>query len=357
MAAIEALLQAVLGLLGTILGILGLIKVQTADVAQQSTLDLVQAGVTNANDVLADPTYGLAALQAMLVSIQGAGDHSIAEVLTAVGTPQQAGVAVTLPAAPPVSWVNGSAGSISAGVWDFVDPLYPPTITTLHELEAAANLAFNLELAEYQAVPSPNNMWRIFVQWTEYQSFIDLGGLPAIDVATIASTDASTLAWVQRAYPSIDWFDNGDGWVGAVLPGVSGIANPVLNVSPEDFMLVQDSLSKTHVPPVWPGLAGVTLGAPVALSQTFTVAGPMDGCIIAVTSAPPKQAFYTLGTQLNYRHLGAIAFVDDNGDAEVFQLVGWQHGVFLPLSMLHAASLLGRSEGGTVGTITPFTIN
>ena len=108
--------------------------------------------------------------------------------------------------------------------------------------------------------------------------------------------------------------------------------------------------------PVWPGITGVTLGAPVALSASVAIAGPMHGVIVAVTTPPGGLSERLVGGQPYYYRLGEVAFSDDNGDLEAYQYLGWLAAVYLPRTMTVASNAYVRAIGGAAGTVTPFTI-
>lgn len=111
-----------------------------------------------------------------------------------------------------------------------------------------------------------------------------------------------------------------------------------------------------RVPPVWPGLAGVVLGTPVSLDYTVEVAGPLHGIIVDVTSPPGKLSEHPIGGETYYYRLGEISFVNDQGQAEPFQYLGFPLAVYLPRTMSVAAGAILRVQGGAGGTATPFTI-
>jgi hypothetical protein len=108
---------------------------------------------------------------------------------------------------------------------------------------------------------------------------------------------------------------------------------------------------------VWPGLAGVTLGTPVAIAAGVTITTPMDGVLIDITAAPVKQGYFTFDTVLSYRNIGALAFQSDDGQEEFPQTLGFTSAVYCPKTMQHAAAVVFRSSVGLTGTITPFIVN
>jgi hypothetical protein len=54
--------------------------------------------------------------------------------------------------------------------------------------------------------------------------------------------------------------------------------------------------------------------------------------------------------------VGAVAFVDDNGQAETVQPLGLDTNVVLPKGMVAADHAYIRLQSGVVGTVQPFTI-
>jgi hypothetical protein len=119
---------------------------------------------------------------------------------------------------------------------------------------------------------------------------------------------------------------------------------------------VLGGLIPPSVSPVWPGLSKVTLGTAVALSDGLSVVGPMDGVIISLSSVPYPQSYYAFGSFKSYTKVGAITFVDDNGQAEFAQSMGMDSGIIVPKTMGQAASVSVRLLSGVVGTIQPWVI-
>lgn len=109
--------------------------------------------------------------------------------------------------------------------------------------------------------------------------------------------------------------------------------------------------------PVWPGIASVTLGQPVALDAGTYVAGPMDGVLLNITAMDKLIPYFTLGTFHTYRNLGRFAFVTDNGYMEDWRGIGSQHGLLMPLKMTSAGGLYISCYTGVTGTATPFVVN
>jgi len=107
-------------------------------------------------------------------------------------------------------------------------------------------------------------------------------------------------------------------------------------------------------PPVWPGIADVTLGTPVALSDGAVITGPLDGLLLNVTGHPTGSGKFAFGGYRSWRYLGAVLFISDNGDAEWPSQIGPEQQVITPRSMKSAASAVFRLNAGFTGTVTPW---
>jgi hypothetical protein len=110
------------------------------------------------------------------------------------------------------------------------------------------------------------------------------------------------------------------------------------------------------LPPLWPGLAAVTLGTPVSLDAGVTITETMDGVIVHITSAPTKQGYFTFDGTRAWRNIGALSFFDDNGQQERAQTMAFESGIYCPTTMGHAAGVKLRSSVDVVGTITPWVV-
>jgi hypothetical protein len=111
--------------------------------------------------------------------------------------------------------------------------------------------------------------------------------------------------------------------------------------------------------PVWPGIAGVTIGPQWPLSTGLTLAGPMDGVVIQITAVAPKfnGHFYTYDDVRAYRNIGALAFVSDRGDVETYQALSFQNAIYTPRTMTRASAVKLMCPAGTAGSIRAWTIN
>lgn len=106
--------------------------------------------------------------------------------------------------------------------------------------------------------------------------------------------------------------------------------------------------------PLWPGIADVTLGTPVALTGQLNLQEACDGVIVTITTPPTKTGLRQLGGAYYDYGVGELAFESDNGDLEPWQYMGFRNAIFTPRSMLHAAGVRFRILAGAEGTVTPW---
>lgn len=270
---------------------------------------------------------------------------------------QQANQPVTLPANPPPAYGGASSSTIANDVWNWQDV---PTSYLAYQLLRWSGQAAGL-VGKFSWLPHPNGS----LVW--YQT--DLGTTvnvnpsfaPFVTPDSILATDADPVAWVTRAYPGPSWAAFGPSNDYPAYTGINNITY-IVKMSAEEFVVWKAIVGGTFPgggkgAPVWPGLAGVTLGAPVAITPpSQTVAGPLAGVILDLTTIPQPLPYYDLNAAQGWAKLGQLTFVDDNGDAEPQQLLSFVHALFMPKGMSVATSCGLRTLSGLVGTVTPFTI-
>lgn len=118
--------------------------------------------------------------------------------------------------------------------------------------------------------------------------------------------------------------------------------------------LITDASKRRNLPPVWPGLDNVTLGEAVALDVALTIAGPMDGVIVELSSVGEDRDFYSFNGQLSYPHLAALAFADDNGAIECYQPISFAKHILTPSRLWRAETCYIRCDPFVSGTVTPW---
>jgi hypothetical protein len=272
-----------------------------------------------------------------------------------LGTPLQATDPVTLPVTPPSGYGSTDPAALADEVW------------------AHTELTDTVTMGQVQFQNYERNMYAWFYNGWHYpfQPFLKLLGtylvwdnttaLPAgeapLDYTTILQTDANAHDWVLRAYPAYAWGTDVFAGFGYADPGMNG-GYWQLDLIQSDFDALKSRLAPTTslAAPVWPGLADVTLGTPVALDLAVNVNEPMDGVLIALTAVTPAKPYYIIGDQTATAHIGQIAFVDDNGDMEYPQNLSFVNQLYVPLHMAHAAGVKIRTILGVSGSVTPWTV-
>ena len=347
LAQIEAYLASIATQLASYFASLQLIYTQALYAAKEHSPYQVFNLVNGSHTLITDPTYGLEAIQADIVALQTS--------VTALGTPQQTGDPVTLPATTPDGpWFSDS--NIAGDVWgasmaDYGEGTYSDAVMRQNQW-----LASQGHVRQIRLVSAP-----LFYVGDYYPTIdSDLpNDYPDAIISTILSTD-TPVSWLSREDPSHVWnvgFPNGD-YVSAPTTG-GGTGTWVLDIGPaawKELLSVLFGTSASVEAPIWPGLTGVTLGAPVSLDVTVTIALPMDGCLVSITAVPSKTGFYTFGGVVSYRNIGAISFVSDDGSNEFPQGLGFASALYCPKVMAHASGVVVRCAPGVTGTITPFTI-
>lgn len=136
------------------------------------------------------------------------------------------------------------------------------------------------------------------------------------------------------------------------LTGVGDVADSILDVVNG---LQADAAAEPHVP-LWPGLAGASIGASVALEDGLEIVGPLDGLLVHITTTPARAGRYAFGDQSSWKYVGAVVFRSDRGDYEWNHPIGLDSQVITPKCMTHAAAARFRLESGWSGTVRPFTV-
>lgn len=345
------LITQVAVLINPISAILRLVGITTKETVPYHVQNQVDAIANQLND----PTHGLAALQTQLATFQATTALDFTAVLTAIGSPQQASTPVTLPATTPAGAWPTDAGT-AASVWGTAAEFSPPTMYELVNDVGRSVLAV-AEAGNWGPYSSP---YFSTVGWDQTVG-PGASGLtyPAPSADAILSTDTLT-TWLTRELPT--WTVHPGYWGSDAIavygdPG-SGPLIHTCTLDDRTFSILKATLfpAAINLPPVWPGISGVTLGAAVALSDGLVVMGPLAGVLIVITSVPTPISYYPFGTIKSYVRAGAIVFTDDNGDSEFPQPFGPDNQCILPKSMTGATSATVRLPSGIVGTIQPFTI-
>lgn len=349
-------LQDIINFLAAQLAPLGVILANVLITAKETSQFEIRNAVLNIQAAVTNGTSGNAALGADIATLVAQLSATESTLLTAIGTPQQASVAVTLPASPPSGYGSTDPSDVAAAVWSYAAT--DDGIPTVSKLEAAGHLADNIS----------NNSW-LPAQFAPYFLFDGAWNQPLIGVAmsttpqplasAILPSD-TRLSWLAREVPGIAWIDGylGSDFVAGEDPSALGFW--VLNLNSADFQALKALLypvGSNNLAPVWPGLSLVTLGTPVALSPGLTITTPMHGVLVSISSVAGNKPFFAFDDVVSYLKIGALTFFSDDGQEEFPQSLGFTSAVYCCRSMARASGVKLRTDPAVTGTITPWLLS
>lgn len=335
----NAVLERLNYLISVITGILGLLGI----IHQTGSKELVpystELNAEQANSQLSDPTVGVIALKSAL-NTANAGIVAVQSDVAAVNS------AVAL--VPPAVWYQTNQFAIAQG--------YGP-VSNDELLAYAAALAYaSAGSFSFRVAGSP---WFVLeptsALWLDFTATALSVAPPTPDWSDIRPSD-TTYSWLNRTDTTYSWtLDVVANSPFTVIPG--GPHSRVLRcILTRAELLALAGFSATPSAPVWPGIAGVTLGGSLPLAANMDVAGPMAGILVDLTSLPSGQTLYVVGTADMPYAWGHLLFEQDNGQCEPFQYLSSAHAMYLPRQMAAAAVAHIRFKGGPTGSVTPFTI-
>lgn len=302
-----------------------------------------------------DPVFGLEPLQAQLATFQATTALDVTAILAAIAAAQQTGSPVTLPTTPPTGYGFDPVGD-TASIWGFIDSqTSQPTITLVSVAYSEATAREGQTSIDQRRSPYFDVFQEGIANYDQgYPSWYP----PKFDTSALSRSD-TVLSILAASNPTITFTLMPDAqhyrYVGLGPTNVTVICR----VDDAWLAALKDSVlgPLTSIgAPIWPGLTGVTLLTPVAIATTLTITEVCSGCIVTILGVPTKQGQFLLGDLVSWRNAGALAFVDDNGEAEYPQNLGFEDAVYLPKSMVSASAIVLRASPGVTGTVTPFTI-
>lgn len=343
MTAVLALLNYIVGVLLSLLGI-------TQSRADQITVNKILA-------ILTDPVVGLNALHGELTTVL-ADLASIQGDVLALGAPQQTGSPVTLPTTPPSGYGGASASDAATAVWTYTDfrGLFTP---------------FTIMYALYNYFNGQRQTWAMDVPSSRYfRVSTDILSRPVVTWPvlapsgpdTILSTDTDIGVWLNRTQAPLTWiFLTGQQVWQATYAGPPNVYIQC-TMSDAEFRWFQAINAGARVvpivPPVWPGLANITYGTTVSMDAPGgQLDGPADGYKIVIDAVPSWAGTFSFGPRTSFRNVGAIAFLNDEGEPEFPQTLGFDVVIYCPKDMTTSAGAVYRLNVGYHCTATPFTIN
>lgn len=349
-------LQKLFGMLSQILGIVQQLNSGPTDVSRETSPYSTQNAAQASQTLLNDPSYGLHEIMLTLGSLGTAMASNTAAILAAIGSPVQVGSPVTLPTTPPTGY-GADTTSIAADVWGYSLPGSGQTAGD--QQDNAGNLGRNLG-AVGAMFRTYNSQWfTVGGTWHSNVGPNSYNADPIFPIANILSTDTLS-SFLERESFWTGWADPlGSGYYRVAQGGGSDFYYET-TITAAEFLVLRDgpaAIAGLNLAPVWPGVANITSLGMSDLAALTEIDEPMDGVIIGLFSVPANLPHYTYGSTTAYGHVGALAFVDDNGQAEQFQAIQFNDQVLCPKTMKRAAGVVWRVTPGLAGGITPWTIN
>lgn len=303
------------------------------------------ANIQTSVDELQSVAHGLGAIQTEMVSV-------LNDLSSLLGRPAGS-------SGDPVSIGTGGGADVAAAVWAF---LFQSGHSARSCLESAGVMGFNARFQAYPLAGAPG--FGLHVDDVVPAQWQTVYTLPQPDWASILPAD-TPLSWLQRTEPNYSWvlhswYDTPSAYVEAGKP-----AELVFLLTDLEWAALLAGLGGAAggVPP-YPGLAGVTLGTPVALadhakvdSATYGVLGKMDGIFIVLDTVAPEVGLRQVEDVYNYYRLGWLVFEDGDANCDRVQFFGPHRDVFTPEQFSSPAAVVVSCRPGTSGTITPWVVS
>jgi hypothetical protein len=119
---------------------------------------------------------------------------------------------------------------------------------------------------------------------------------------------------------------------------------------------VQSIEPEVPVPPVYPGLGGITQSSPVSVDTPQRIAGTMDGILYTVNTVPSGQSTQPVGSRTRLKGIAWAAFEGDDGKLEPRQSMELDAGILVTQSLAHASAVVVYCKPGAQITVTPWSV-
>jgi hypothetical protein len=334
-------------------------QTHTEDIVRQMSFGLIQvyppSGEPSLTSQLNNIVFQIQSLREHLDAANTEMIEQNVDILAAIAALPDGSSPVTLPTTPPTGY-GADGDTIADAVWHYDVSGGGPDAAAM--VTDAGYLALNMGQAQVSFLVGEGLYYRVSGSWYDGRMAENGSHFPWFPLANILSDDTFTV-FLERESGMTGWHSNGDGtWSVQEHYGVNFFTYTTA-ITDAEFLVLRDGVAAGAAAlsaPVWPGIDNVTLSTPVALALGVTITEPMDGVIVTITGAPTKQGYFTFDDMLSYRNVGALAFIDDNGDAEFWQGLGFTSSVYCPKVMRQAAGVKVRTSADLVGTVTPWTI-
>lgn len=349
LAEVFAAVLEALGILSAVASILNVINQQVPNFARETIRGIIQGHVQTIQDTVTHVTYGNSGLYDQAAA-------NTAAIIVAIGNAQQAVNPVILPTTPPTGYGGGLVSGDVAAIWAYV--LSGGTDAQSFLIAAGYN-GLNSSLVGDQRVTYSSPWFTHGGSWGASNPPNGYNSDPIFPVANILSTDTLS-TFLERESFWTGWSDPlGTGYLQVAEGGGSDFTY-TCTISKVDFIALRNGSltpSVIRLPPIWPGVDGITYGTVTDFSDSFTITSPMDGIAVTVDTVPPGTGSFTFDAETSYRWLGSLAFFNDDDLVEEYQNLGFHFAVYTPKTMTHAKGVLVRTRHGATGRVWPWTIN
>lgn len=199
----------------------------------------------------------------------------------------------------------------------------------------------------------------------DWTTTVIAASVPVLDLTLVQEGD-TVYSFLTREYPAYDWQQDGPYnipnagvvWLGT-SPGTyffrCTLTDADLAVASNLTTIINNTTTiEGGNAPLWPGVANVILGEPVALTSQLHLEGELDGVVVSITTPPSGTGLRQIGGALYDYGVGEVAFETDRGDLEPWQYLGFRAAVFIPKTMERAAGVRFRVLAGAEGTVRPW---
>ena len=190
------------------------------------------------------------------------------------------------------------------------------------------------------------------LSWLQRTDTMNTWSLPVGDSNPSAPTLINgevTQGWLRPTFTEADF----QGWKlsGLTSGQVAAVKGDTEAILAEFPITIPPPTVTLNAPPVWPGEANVTYDDAVALADQLVLDGPMDGCVVNVTTPPTRTGLRMIGGQPMDYGVGEMSFGNDSGWIEPWVYLGFRTAVFTPKTMRSASHAYFRVLAGAGGTV------
>jgi hypothetical protein len=354
-AQLLALVLLVYNVVTRIATIVGVIQGLVTKAARENVPFAIDTSVSIIRSVVDWSNVTPGPLKIALTAIEADSITHTTAILDAIALLQLAADPVILPTTPPTGYGGGTGSFSVADIWNYQ---YPPASGNIVGDKLVKAGRFGEFVGQDAWFPSAYAKYvGHHFDYSNLDTDPSTSPVPNIDPSTILVTDATILDWLNRTVSGFTWE-----FLGTQVVSFDHIVISdewwVCTISQLEFDQYKStgSVITTLAPPVWPGIANVTFGDEVPLTNGLDLSAYMDGVILVLSEVDPKKAFFTFAGYTSWRNVGAIAFYNDDSRIEAAQTIGLDYGIYTPKTMKQARGVVCRTTGIISATIQPWVI-